>query len=407
MNFKICSLWICFLISITFFKPLLGAEDSWDYGKKCAEELGVELPAIDCNQGATVPVTGAANDKCDRPSFGVAHCYTGSKVLQLTAQFKRTPNGPQEKVVTTVQCRKGKGDGDYELAVIQYNETNNKSCWWFPGYRTTLPKPYDANIERQGGNALTTFQKNSRARWGNSLQTQDCTGCHTNGVYIRSPWIMQIDGSEAGSFVRNERTGAYEPGGRIRFPSTINRRGYSCAVEPGQTYPELVKINSAAFDSYKYNATNPRPPNTAPSDTCTKCHFMGFGGSVCSMSRVGLGEHVTNSTLKYPDNRWMPPISDWPSELIPKDNDTQEKKDQLEKKFLEYYKPAIDAVLYCCDSANQGRKVNVRGEPVDICQGGEVFNETRTRNPSRPCPEPVGQIRRPIKNSTSTEEPTH
>jgi len=382
MNSKKGGIWVVVFLMITFWEPTLGYEDSWEYGKKCYQELGVELPAINCNQGATVPVTGASDGNCHRPSFGVARCNKGSRVLQFTDKFKRTPNGREEKVVTTVQCRKGSGD-NYELAVIQHNETNNKSCWWFPGYRTTLPKPYDANLETQGGPNLTRFKNDSKKRWGNTLETQDCIRCHTSGVYIRSPWIMQMDGSEEGSFTRDGRTGEYSRGGRIRFTSTIARRGFSCAVEPGQEYPKLVKISGAAFDSHSYNENNPRPPDTAPSDTCTRCHYMGFGGSVCSMSESALGEHVTNSTLKYPENRWMPPQSEWPDRLIPKSDASDQEKANLEKEFLKYYKPAIDAVMFCCDSNNQGKKAKVNGIPENICEGGRLFDESP--NPSRPC----------------------
>lgn len=356
-------------IIVSLCSSLVFADNAWDYGKKCAEEIGVELPDVmNCADGVEIPATNRRDGKCDRPSFGVAGCYPGSRLLQFVDTITR--NGVTERIRTTVQCRKPNDNpnSDYEFALIQLNETTNKVCWMFPGYGKSYKKPYtktdDKDLERR-------LKAESDREWaGNS--TSGCNGCHNNGTYLRTPWIMQVEGSDQGTFLRDGGTGNYRRGGRISFAQNIQKKGFACDIgDKEKTFPKLVKINAAAFDSYLTSQGKTRGQNTASPSTCTQCHYMGAGGTTCSIANSGLGESTAgNSHLRFPDNRWMPPPSDWPPGM------------NTEAEFLRFYAPAIEAMNYCCNSNNYDSTAKVDGRDQKICQGG-TFSQNRT--PEDPC----------------------
>lgn len=190
------------------------------------------------------------------------------------------------------------------------------------------------------------------------------------------------------------------------------KKGPGCNVgqEPiaafNRTPNTVLRINSLAY-AKQFGAP---PANTAPVNTCTRCHYIGTQFT-CDMGKDGHGspppgrsywddyEKVRTTTGNaFPNTHWMPPLDDWPESLREQVEPrapgvSAEERARLlaaaKRGYENYFGPAIRALAYCC--ANPGATVQMNGQAVKICQS--AFSQTR--NLANPCAGPPVEARRP------------
>ncbi len=384
-------------------------ETLWDYGKECAETLGVEVPRFNCLDGAEIPVTrngvrakpGERFSTCDKPASGSSGCSPGSRMLKFTDWVTRGTR--REEVTTTILCRataESPVGTFHDIAIIQHNVTNNKVCWFnslTSQNATNVPPPFTRSVERDGNDAANAF-------WGPKPTNLNCMSCHNNGLYLRTPWIMQVDGVNKGSFEREGRegeNGAYVKKGTNGFDDnkTIGQRGFACSIGKrhrkwNETLPRLMKINSKAFEDAA-SLGRPVGGETASPGLCTRCHYLGSGGLSCSLSAAAVTGHGVGETEKvsargrsFPEGHWMPPQggSDWRSHFMPAPNANRAQQAAVQRGFANYFRPAIEALMFCCNPENYEREFNGQ----KLCQGS--FREFP--NAQTPCAAPVAPMPR-------------
>lgn len=378
----------------------------WDHGRDCAAALGVEVPRFNCLDGAEIPVTvngvrkrpGDRVPACDKNADGSSGCHPGSRLLKFVDSIVR--DGRRERVVTTIICRGGsqhKGDPNFhDVAIIQHNETNNKVCWFnqlVNQNSTNVPPPYTASVSRDRNQEAERY-------WGRTPTTLNCMSCHNSGLYVRTPWIMQVDGVPEGAFERTGGIGEYTKGGRNGFPNNnqAGRRGFACSIgrtheEWNETRPKLIKINAPAFAAYRKSQGAPIPEGSASAGTCTRCHFLGAGPrgeqTICNMAKQSVGKNgrgwyasLTTKGRAFPNSHWMPPQneSEWQPNFTPSGGESERELELMSRGYEAFLRPAIEAVSFCCDGKNYDATFN--GE--SLCKGSFGQYPGAGENPN-PC----------------------
>ena len=135
--------------------------------------------------------TRRSGDTCDEPNQLDKACDPGSRFQVLT----RT-----DDAYIVAHCRKksrdGNGPGQFgDIAVIQHNQKNGATCF-YQGFGDKLSGQVKAPSKGGGPSPPPGAWSGP---WLRPFNTADigCGGCHDNGPLIRSPYLNQVEGSNA------------------------------------------------------------------------------------------------------------------------------------------------------------------------------------------------------------------
>lgn len=156
-----------------------------DYANACARDVGVAVDSFNCMDGTKLEMEGDENGNCAKPPYlDGAGCHANSFIGQQVAT---------KKLAVVYLCRKKKnGLGLHQfddIAVIETNFETGATCFfqWFdksddapPIDGTHIPAPRTAEGEK------FWLKPDDLADPGNA-----CVGCHDNGPFIRTPYVMQ------------------------------------------------------------------------------------------------------------------------------------------------------------------------------------------------------------------------
>jgi hypothetical protein len=152
------------------------------YAAECAEKTGITVPDLTCRKGEEVKGQKMAEGLCRTPDVLAGACDPGSR-------FQVLEKNNDAHVVA--HCRKrGAKSGEFyqDIAIIQYNKKNGAICFYqalappdLPG--NSIPSPSKGRVAWSDG----------KSKWMTPKQTYNagCTGCHDNGGFIRTPYIVQ------------------------------------------------------------------------------------------------------------------------------------------------------------------------------------------------------------------------
>jgi hypothetical protein len=166
-------------------------DDLAAYAAECKKATGITIPDFSCLDGEEVPNQNMTSDeKCNAPAVLTGDCDPGARFQVLKG---RTSNA-----VAVAHCRKRGAPRNQplfnDIAIIQYNKKNGAICF-YQALAVGLP---DDPIPMPGSN-IPSPRKGIDARWrdGQShwmsptdTEAQGCTGCHDNGGFIRSPYML-------------------------------------------------------------------------------------------------------------------------------------------------------------------------------------------------------------------------
>jgi hypothetical protein len=309
-------------------RPCLAADIN-QYGRQCADEIGVELPAnMSClDPNATVlPVTrdgtasAAMTDDCDKPALlepGKA-CVPGARLV------KYVQAAGEAVVNTTLLCRHSRTAGAamtpaqlrdspmfQDVGIIQYNESNHKTCWFYfvsaGKDSTSVPRPYAA---RPRAGEL----QQARAYFAPPSSTAGtrCIVCHDAGPWLRTPYVTQAKGT------RNE-----VPPNNGETPLHVDAGG-QMADWNGADGPKQITINTRAYlttlseEDRRAYAVARSTDAVAAVNKCTSCHVLGRSpqpgnarfGTCGYIGGSAMGRPVANDHLRVPAGGripWMAP----------------------------------------------------------------------------------------------------
>lgn len=342
MRFLLLSLLVCSLSPAT---PTL-----YDYAKRCAEELGVEVPQMDCLDPAAtlLPITVGGQpvsrmvDRCDKPALLDENkaCIPGQRLRKFEAQ-----NARGEKVVTMVFCRRTREAAGsltasdllthpyfQDVGLIQYNTVNHKTCWYFMEEDSVgkesrkIPRPYSASW-RDG--ASNPEAKAAADYWMSAERTDrsHCLKCHDNGPWLRSPFVAQA--------AKTANAVPPNPNALVTHVTvgSLYQGWNGAGIPPAVVVDEkgwLQKLSTTERETY---ARRVQAGKVATADTCTSCHRLGRShyqrlGTCGYLFTSAVGEGTPSG---HTDDPWMPPrhglsSTDW----------------------KDYYSYAVRAARDCC-----------------------------------------------------------
>lgn len=187
---------------------LARADELQDYVKQCDAAIGASVPDFDCDAGTEVPGQGGSFSgppvsrcgsqsgpiTCKQPNRLNCQCDPGSRFQVLTRS---------DDAYVVAHCRKeGGGSGLYgDIAVIQYNRKNGATCFY-----QALGNQSHGNMV--GGHTAPNAPEKPVKAPSNGTQSTlwlppsttagiGCGGCHDNGPFIRSPYLNQVQGTNA------------------------------------------------------------------------------------------------------------------------------------------------------------------------------------------------------------------
>jgi hypothetical protein len=152
------------------------------YAEECAAATRIAVPDLTCRKGELVGGQKMDSDRrCRAPDVLNAECDPGSR-FQVLSQ--------NDEAAVVAHCRKREakpGEFYEDIAIIQYNKKNGAICFFqaldknLPG--NSIPSPSKGRIA----------WSDNKSRWMTPKETYDggCTGCHDNGGFIRTPYILQ------------------------------------------------------------------------------------------------------------------------------------------------------------------------------------------------------------------------
>ena len=160
--------------------PDLFAYPPYPWMDRCDEEIGATVPAFSCTDDSIGMIAPKLmhGDTCEKPEDLNARCVHMSRIGRL--------NSGNPDVDIVFSCRKDpdknlhkgdKGVNFWDIAVIQYNKKNGKTCFY--QYLN-----FDTNKDAKPG-APKSNSPDGKDFW--NLRVDFCTGCHTNGPFVRSP----------------------------------------------------------------------------------------------------------------------------------------------------------------------------------------------------------------------------
>ena len=178
---------LLFSLLLLSFCQLSSAETLKEYADKCTAEIGVAVPAFNCQTFELSQGEGS--------SFGTGPCHFPNRLNRKCdpgSRIKILHNDPNVSIVAS--CRKDGEDTDIndpfynDIAVIQQNKKNGATCFYQAlGHNDGSVAPSPSSTPVPGA----AFQ------WLSPLGTANinCVGCHDNGAFIRSPYM-----ANAGNF---------------------------------------------------------------------------------------------------------------------------------------------------------------------------------------------------------------
>ena len=378
------------------------------YAEKCAQEIGVRVPPVDCKapNGSEVPVGNRADGRCDNPSHGLSECNPGTKFIRYVDTFRRPGSNTPETVTTMIMCRKtnedmsrrgGAADDQYsDIGVIQYNETRHATCWFAKTGNNipsvTLP---------EGKRIYPSPSSRDENFWGNAQPPENCLACHQNNVWLASPFALGVD--PLGKGYQGTGTGRYTEGTGNNIPRgnpylQISKRGPSCSVgRPtwntrrgngnnlinGDAVSDQIKINSNAYNA-EFPANPPVSDGVASSGNCTECHYMGRGGNnmACrTLLNSSSGESHSlsrdSNSVPFVKRFWMPP----------RHGETQKAGYDLT------YGRALAAIRWCCTADNSTNRYRTICKGDRFSRGSEnsILTNLNTNGSCALCPNCGGE----------------
>ena len=168
-------------VGLLALPSLASAETLQEYSAACDLAIGVTVPDFVCDEGTIIPTTNHANGKCDQPNRLNRTCDPDSRFLVLHSD---------EDAYIVASCRKqGRAEGYFgDIAVIQHNLNSGATCFYQA--LGTLSGDVKAPSKGTGPDGYTWYPPADTAGIG-------CAGCHDNGPLMRSPYVAQIEGSDA------------------------------------------------------------------------------------------------------------------------------------------------------------------------------------------------------------------
>lgn len=159
----------------------LSAETLKEYADKCTAEIGVAVPAFNCQTFEVAQKEGNSHGSgpCDFPNRLNRECDPGSRIKILHND---------DNVAIVASCRKVGADTDInnsiynDIAVIQQNKKNGATCFYQALTNddgSVVPSPSTPPV------ANAPFQWLSPSATANI----NCVGCHDNGAFMRSPYM--------------------------------------------------------------------------------------------------------------------------------------------------------------------------------------------------------------------------
>lgn len=341
----VVSLWVLFVAPVLAATPTL-----YDYGKQCAQTLGVEIPKIDCLDPAAtlLPITVQGKpvdqmvEECDKPALLTDQkaCIPGARVHR----FDQT-NARGQKVQTVVFCRRTRTAAAklqppellthayfQDVGLIQYNTQTHQACWYFMEEdevgkpSTAIPRPYSSSW---ADGAANPEAKAANEYWMSAERTNQshCIKCHDNGVWLRSPFIAQAAG-----------TPNAVPGNPLAQVTHVTV-GDLYTDWNGPHLPTSIEIDEDAWlkaqpesEQAVYRRKIAAKEVTSAA-TCTNCHRLGKGeydglGTCGYLLDSAIGEGTPRG---FSQNAWMPPAHG-----------------QTAAQWKDYYGYAVSAAKACC-----------------------------------------------------------
>lgn len=210
---------------------------------RCDKEIGATVPAFNCVDDAigVVAPKKVVNGKCEKPEDLNTRCVHMSRVGRLKS------GNPDVDIIFS--CRKDpsslhkddKGDLFWDIAVIQSNRKNGKTCFY---------QYLDEGGKDAKKGAPKSNSKEGKEFW--NLRVDFCTGCHTHGPFVRSPHYYKEVKDSSGT--------RYVPEKDIF------------------TEPRPFKVIHDHFPVYNVDATD---------NACTTCHNV---GAFFALGQLHLGE---------------------------------------------------------------------------------------------------------------------
>jgi hypothetical protein len=176
INKLLLSLLLCFS-----FCPFLSAETLKEYADQCTAEIGVAVPAFNCQTFEVAQKEGNSfgSGPCDFPNRLNRKCDPGSRIKILHNDAN---------VAIVASCRKDGENTDIndpyynDIAVIQQNKKNGATCFYQAlGHNDGSQAPSPSSPPVQGAPFV----------WYSPSDTADinCVACHDNGAFMRSPYM--------------------------------------------------------------------------------------------------------------------------------------------------------------------------------------------------------------------------
>ncbi|MET0357484.1 MAG: VWA domain-containing protein [Cellvibrio sp.] len=163
------------------FCHLSSAETLKEYADKCAAEIGVAVPAFNCQTFEIAQKEGSAHGSgpCDFPNRLNRACDPGSRIKVLHNDAN---------VAIVASCRKVGADIDTnnsiynDIAVIQHNKKNGATCFYQAlngDDGSVVPSPSSPPVPGAPFEWLTP----------SGTAGINCVACHDNGAFMRSPYM--------------------------------------------------------------------------------------------------------------------------------------------------------------------------------------------------------------------------
>jgi hypothetical protein len=172
--------------------PRSEEDDLAAYAAECEEATGITIPDFSCLDGEEVPNQKMTSEGlCNAPNVLNGECDPGSHFQVL--------NGSTPDAVAVAHCRKvglprnqprGK-DFFNDIAIVQYNKRNGAICFYQALSTEDVVKLPGSNIPSPS-KGIDAPWRDGMPHWMTPTATEavGCTGCHDNGGFVRSPYII-------------------------------------------------------------------------------------------------------------------------------------------------------------------------------------------------------------------------
>jgi hypothetical protein len=164
-------------------------DDLGTYAAECKKATGITIPDFSCLDGEEVPnQTMTPDGLCSAPNVLIGECDPGSRFQVL--------KGRTRDAVAVAHCRKRGAPRNRplfnDIAIIQYNKKNGAICFYQALSVDDDSTPMPGSNIPSPGKGIDAPWRDGQPHWMTPTDTeaQGCTGCHDNGGFIRSPYIL-------------------------------------------------------------------------------------------------------------------------------------------------------------------------------------------------------------------------